>query len=60
MFLIVHIFISQTLTKLIETPDLSVPCRDTLLKVISVLFLDENVLLPDSLVKEIVEKVTKC
>ncbi|XP_028601568.2 small subunit processome component 20 homolog isoform X2 [Podarcis muralis] len=49
--------VCKTLTKLIETPDLSVPCRDTLLKVISVLFLDENVLLPDSLVKEIVEKI---
>ncbi|XP_053108089.1 small subunit processome component 20 homolog isoform X2 [Hemicordylus capensis] len=49
--------VCKTLTKLIETPDLLAPCCDTLLKVISVLLLDENVSLPDSLVKETVEKV---
>ncbi|XP_062989767.1 small subunit processome component 20 homolog [Elgaria multicarinata webbii] len=51
--------ICKTLTKIIETPDLSVACCDTLLKVISVLLLDENVLLPDSLAKETVEKIFK-
>lgn len=52
-------FLPQTLTKLIETPDLSVPCYDTLLKVFSVLLLDKNAFLPDPLVKEIVKKVKK-
>ncbi|XP_063164718.1 small subunit processome component 20 homolog [Candoia aspera] len=49
--------VCKTLTKIIDTSDLTVPCCDSLLKVISVLLLDENVLLPDSLVKETVEKV---
>ncbi|XP_044311649.1 small subunit processome component 20 homolog isoform X3 [Varanus komodoensis] len=48
--------VCKTLTKMIETPLLSVACCDTLLKVICVLLLDENVILPDSLAKETVEK----
>ncbi|KAF7248709.1 hypothetical protein EYD10_05509 [Varanus komodoensis] len=51
--------VCKTLTKMIETPLLSVACCDTLLKVICVLLLDENVILPDSLAKETVEKVFK-
>ncbi|XP_061495457.1 small subunit processome component 20 homolog isoform X2 [Rhineura floridana] len=49
--------VCKTLTKLTEIPDLSRPCCDTLFNVISVLFLDENVLLPDSLVKGTIEKI---
>uniref|UniRef100_A0A670XP62 UTP20 small subunit processome component n=1 Tax=Pseudonaja textilis TaxID=8673 RepID=A0A670XP62_PSETE len=49
--------VCKTLTKIIDTPELTVPCCDSLLKVISVLLLHENVLLSDSLVKETVEKV---
>ncbi|XP_060633217.2 small subunit processome component 20 homolog [Anolis sagrei] len=49
--------VCKTLTKVIETPDLSASCCNTLLKVISVLLLDTNIVLPDSLVKETVEKV---
>ncbi|XP_042326453.1 small subunit processome component 20 homolog isoform X2 [Sceloporus undulatus] len=49
--------VCKTLTKIIEIPDLSVACCNTLLKVISVLLLDANIILPDSLVKETVEKV---
>ncbi|KAG8138018.1 hypothetical protein E2320_003952 [Naja naja] len=51
--------VCKTLTKIIDTSDLTVPCCDSLLKVISVLLLHENVLLSDSLVKETVEKVFK-
>ncbi|XP_072856319.2 small subunit processome component 20 homolog isoform X1 [Pogona vitticeps] len=51
--------VCQILTKMIETPFLSLTCCSTLLKIISVLLLDENVFLPDSLVKETVEKVFK-
>ncbi|XP_026548510.1 small subunit processome component 20 homolog [Notechis scutatus] len=49
--------VCKTLTKIIDTSELTVPCCDSLLKVISVLLLHENVLLSDSLVKETVEKV---
>ncbi|KAJ6656317.1 hypothetical protein lerEdw1_003820 [Lerista edwardsae] len=49
--------ICKTLTKLVETPNLSTQCCDLLLRAISVLLLAENVSLPESLVKETVEKV---
>ncbi|XP_066490771.1 small subunit processome component 20 homolog [Tiliqua scincoides] len=51
--------VCKTLMKLIETAELSSPCCDILLKMISVLLLAENVSLPESLVKEMVEKVFK-
>ncbi|XP_032077159.1 small subunit processome component 20 homolog [Thamnophis elegans] len=49
--------VCKTLTKIIDTSDLTASCCNSLLKVISILLLHENVLLPDSLVKETVEKV---
>ncbi|XP_039210035.1 small subunit processome component 20 homolog [Crotalus tigris] len=49
--------VCKTLIKIIDTSDLTVPYCDSLLKVISVLLLHENVLLSDSLVKETIEKV---
>ncbi|XP_077195287.1 small subunit processome component 20 homolog isoform X2 [Paroedura picta] len=51
--------VCKTFIQLAGTSDLSVPCRDTLLKVISVLLLAENASLSDSLTKETVEKVFK-
>lgn len=59
VFLTLLSYVPQILTKMMETPYLSLACCDTLLKVITVLLLDENVFLPDSLVKETVEKVTQ-
>ncbi|XP_015276790.1 PREDICTED: small subunit processome component 20 homolog [Gekko japonicus] len=51
--------VCKTFIQLAGTPDLSVPCCDTLLRVISVLLLAENASLSESLTKETVEKVFK-
>ncbi|XP_054845011.1 small subunit processome component 20 homolog [Eublepharis macularius] len=51
--------VCKTFIQLAGTPDLSVPCSDTLLRVISVLLLAENASVSDSLTKETVEKVFK-
>lgn len=44
---------------MLQTPDLLPSCCKILLNTISALLLAENVLLPDSLTKEAIEKVTK-
>uniref|UniRef100_K7GES8 UTP20 small subunit processome component n=1 Tax=Pelodiscus sinensis TaxID=13735 RepID=K7GES8_PELSI len=49
--------VCETLAAVLQTPHLSAPCCRTLLKVISVLLLAENVFLPDAVTKETVEKV---
>ncbi|XP_060101236.1 small subunit processome component 20 homolog [Heteronotia binoei] len=51
--------VCKTFIQLTSTLDLSVPCRSTLLRVISVLLLAENASLSVSLTKETVEKVFK-
>nr|XP_056703398.1 small subunit processome component 20 homolog [Euleptes europaea] len=51
--------VCKTFIQLAGIPDLSVPCRDTLLRVISALLLSENATLPNPLTKETVEKVFK-
>ncbi|KAM4881703.1 small subunit processome component 20 homolog [Thomomys bottae] len=47
--------LSQTLT----TANLSTSCRETLLDIISALILGENVSLPETLIKETIEKIFK-
>uniref|UniRef100_A0A8C0AVP8 UTP20 small subunit processome component n=1 Tax=Buteo japonicus TaxID=224669 RepID=A0A8C0AVP8_9AVES len=49
--------VCQILIKMLQTPDLSSSCCKTLLNTISALLLAENVFLPDSLIKEAIEKV---
>ncbi|KYO17523.1 small subunit processome component 20-like protein [Alligator mississippiensis] len=49
--------VCKTLTTMLQTPDLSASCCETLLKAISALLLAENVSLPDALTKETIEKV---
>lgn len=49
----------QILMKMLQTPHLSSSCCKTLLNTISALLLAENVFLPDSLIKEAIEKVTR-
>lgn len=44
--------------KMLQTPYLSSSCCKMLLSTISAFLLAENVLLPDSLIKEAVQKVT--
>jgi len=44
---------------MLQTPHLSSSCCKTLLSTISAFLLAENVLLPDSLTKEAIEKVTR-
>ncbi|XP_075285568.1 small subunit processome component 20 homolog [Opisthocomus hoazin] len=49
--------VCQILIKMLQTPHLSSSCCKTLLSTISAFLLAENVLLPDSLTKEAIEKV---
>ncbi|OXB75402.1 UNVERIFIED_CONTAM: hypothetical protein H355_010604 [Colinus virginianus] len=49
--------VCQVLMKMLQTPDLLSSCCKTLLNTISSLLLAESVLLPDSLTKEVIEKV---
>ncbi|KAM6293789.1 small subunit processome component 20 homolog [Porphyrio hochstetteri] len=49
--------VCQILIKMLQTPDLSSSCCKTLLSTISAFLLAENVFLPDSLIKEAIEKV---
>ncbi|XP_061213380.1 small subunit processome component 20 homolog [Neopsephotus bourkii] len=49
--------VCQILIKMLQTPGLSSSCCKTLLKTISSFLLAENVLLPDSLTREAIEKV---
>uniref|UniRef100_A0A8C2Y8I8 UTP20 small subunit processome component n=1 Tax=Coturnix japonica TaxID=93934 RepID=A0A8C2Y8I8_COTJA len=49
--------VCQVLIKMLQTPDLSSSCCKILLNTISALLLAENVLLPDSLTKDTIEKV---
>lgn len=49
--------VCQVLIKMLQTPDLLPSCCKILLNTISALLLAENVLLPDSLTKEAIEKV---
>lgn len=48
----------QALSEPLHTANLSTPCRKTLLDVVSALLLAENVSLPETLIKETIEKVT--
>ncbi|XP_038612128.1 small subunit processome component 20 homolog [Tachyglossus aculeatus] len=48
--------VCKTLSQMLKTDDLSKSCCKTLLEVISTLILDENVSLPETLIKETVEK----
>uniref|UniRef100_A0A8D0GIN0 UTP20 small subunit processome component n=1 Tax=Sphenodon punctatus TaxID=8508 RepID=A0A8D0GIN0_SPHPU len=57
MCLQVSFHLPETLTKLLQIPDLSLSCHETLLKVISALLLHEDVFLPDTMVRETVDKV---
>jgi hypothetical protein len=47
----------QVLSEALQTASLSTSCRKTLLDVVSALLLAENVSLPETLIKETVEKV---
>lgn len=47
----------QVLSEALQTDNLSTSCRKTLLDVVSALLLAENVSLPETLIKEIIEKV---
>uniref|UniRef100_A0A8C3DQV7 UTP20 small subunit processome component n=1 Tax=Corvus moneduloides TaxID=1196302 RepID=A0A8C3DQV7_CORMO len=49
--------VCQVLIKMLQTPYLSSSCRKMLLNTISAFLLAENVLLPDSLTKEAIQKV---
>ncbi|EMP26858.1 Small subunit processome component 20 like protein [Chelonia mydas] len=49
--------VCKTLAKMLQTSDLSVLCCKTLLKTLSVLLLADNVILPDAVTKETIEKV---
>ncbi|XP_074867355.1 small subunit processome component 20 homolog [Carettochelys insculpta] len=49
--------VCKTLAKMLQTPHLSLPCCTTLLRVVSVLLLAKNILLPDAVTKEAIEKV---
>lgn len=48
----------QVLSEALQTANLSTSCRKTLLDVVSALLLAENVSLPETLIKETIEKVT--
>lgn len=52
-------FSFQVLIKMLQTPYLSSSCCKMLLNTISAFLLAENVLLPDSLTKEAIQKVTR-
>nr|XP_033808420.1 small subunit processome component 20 homolog [Geotrypetes seraphini] len=51
--------VCQTLTKMVQTSELSAPCCEILLKVISSLLLSERVSLPGAVSEEVVAKVLK-
>ncbi|ERE90078.1 putative small subunit processome component 20 like protein [Cricetulus griseus] len=49
--------ICRVLSEALQTDNLSTSCRKTLLDVVSALLLAENVSLPETLIKEIIEKI---
>ncbi|XP_045409087.1 small subunit processome component 20 homolog [Lemur catta] len=49
--------VCQVLSQTLQITDLSTSCRETLLDVISALILGENVSLPETLIKETIEKI---
>ncbi|RXM33406.1 Small subunit processome component 20-like [Acipenser ruthenus] len=49
--------VCETLIKLFQVPQLSVPCKEKLLQVTSSLFLANNVSLPGTLIEETIKKV---
>ncbi|XP_062932413.1 small subunit processome component 20 homolog isoform X2 [Cynocephalus volans] len=49
--------VCKVLSQMIQIARLSTSCQETLLGVISVLILGENVLLPETLIKETIEKI---
>uniref|UniRef100_A0A2K6GGT3 UTP20 small subunit processome component n=1 Tax=Propithecus coquereli TaxID=379532 RepID=A0A2K6GGT3_PROCO len=49
--------VCQVLSQTLQITNLSTPCRETLLDVISALILGENVSLPETLIQETIEKI---